>query len=69
MNYLEKFGILSRNQYGNRKKKELVLAATSLSKQIEANWMSKVKTNCVFIDFRKAFDAVDHSVFFEGTEL
>ena len=39
-----------------------VQAATSLFKQIEANWRSKVKTNCVFVDFRKAFDAVDHSV-------
>ena len=63
MNFLEKFGILPENQYGFRKKKDFVLAATSLFKQIEAkNWKSKVKTKCVFVDFRKAFDAVDHSV-------
>ena len=34
-----------------------------LFKQMEANWRSKVKTNCVFVDFRNAIDAVDHSVF------
>ena len=55
-----KLGIFSKNQYGFRKK-DSVQAATSLFKQIEGNWRSKVKTNCVFVDFRKAFDAVDHS--------
>ena len=59
---LEKFGNLSETQNGFRKKKDSVQAATTLFKQIEANWRSKVKTNCVFVDFRKAFDAVDHSV-------
>ena len=62
MNYLEKLGIFSENQYGFRKKKVSVQAAISLFKQIAANWKSKVATNCVFVDFRKAFDAVDHSV-------
>ena len=62
MNYFEKFGILSESQYGFRKKKDSIQAATSHFKEIEANWRSKIKTNSVFIDFRKAFDAVDHSV-------
>ena len=62
MNYFEKFGILSENQYGFRKKKDSIQAATSLFKEIEANWRSKIKANSVFIDFREAFDAVDHSV-------
>ena len=62
MDYLEKFGILSENPYRFLKKKDSVQAATSPFKQIEANWKSKGKTNCVFVDFRKAFDAVDRSV-------
>ena len=47
-NYLEKTAILSKKQYGFRKKKDSAQAATSLLKQIEANWRSKVKTNSVF---------------------
>ena len=43
-------------------KKDSIQATTSLFKEIEANWRSKIKMNCVFIDFTKAFDAVDHSV-------
>ena len=62
MNYLEKFTILSKDQYGFRRKKDSVQAATSLYKIIEANFESKVKSNCIFVDFRKAFDSVDHDV-------
>ena len=62
MNYLEKFLILSDNQYGFRKKKDSIQAATFLWKQIQANWKAKMKTNCIFVDFRKAFDSVDHEV-------
>ena len=62
MNYLEKFSILSDNQYGFRKKKDSIQAATFLWKQIQANWKAKMKTNCFFVDFRKAFDSVDHEV-------
>ena len=62
MNYLEKFSLLADNQYGFRKKKNSIQAATSLYKTIEGNWESKVKTNCIFVDFRKAFDSVDHNI-------
>ena len=48
MNYLEKLGILSENQNGFRKKKDSVQAATSLFKQIEANWKSKKLKQTVF---------------------
>ena len=42
--------------------KDSVQAATSLYKIIEANFESKVKSNCIFVDFRKAIDSVDHDV-------
>ena len=62
MNYPDKFEILPENQFGSRKKKYSFQAATSLFKQIEANWRSKVKTDCVFVDLGKTFDAVNQSV-------
>ena len=54
--------MLSDNQYGFRKKKDSIQAATFLWKQIQENWRAKMNTNCICVDFRKAFDSVDHEV-------
>ena len=62
MNYLEKLSIHTDNQYGFTKKKDSIQAATFRWKQIQANWKAKMKTNSIFVDFRKAFDSVDHEV-------
>ena len=51
MSYLEKFSLLSENQYGFRKKKDSVQAATSLWKSIQANWEAKTKVVGIFLDF------------------
>ena len=51
MNYLEKFSILSENQYGFRKKKDCLQAATMLWKKIQSNWKSKVNTVCFHFGF------------------
>ena len=55
--YLEKFSLLTENQFGFRKKKDTVQAATLLWKTIQSNWATK--TNSMG-DFRKAFDTVHH---------
>ena len=44
------------------KKQDSIQAATFLWKQIQANWKAKMKTNCIFVDFRNAFDSVNHEV-------
>ena len=62
MNSLEKVSILSENQYGFKKKKGCLQAHTLLRKKIQSNWKSTVKTNCIFVDFKKAFDSVDHKL-------
>ena len=66
MKYFEKISILSDNQYGFRKKKDSIQGATFLWKPIQANWKAKMKTNCVFVDFRKAFDSVDYEVLLQN---
>ena len=58
--YLEKFSLLTEKQFGFRKKKDTVQAATLLWKTIQSNWATKTNSMSVFLDFRRAFDTVDH---------
>ena len=60
MNYLEKFSIFSENPYCFRKKERFLTSSYAVMEKIQSNWKSKVKTNGIFVDFKKAFDSVDH---------
>ena len=57
--YREKFSLLTENQFGFRKKKDTVQAATLLWKTVQSNWATKRNSMGVFLDFRKAFNTVD----------
>ena len=62
MNFLDKFNILSPNQFGFRPR---ISTADALLKFIDFqyNVLNDKKYSCnIFIDFRKAFDTVDHSI-------
>ena len=60
--YLEKHSLLTEYQFGFRKKKDTVQAATLLWKTIQSNWATKTLSMGVFLDFRKSFDTVAHEV-------
>ena len=60
--YLQQNKILSPYQSGFRKRHSTKFAALSFSDNIRRNMDQGQLTGAVFIDLRKAFDTVDHTV-------
>ena len=68
MRFLNKFGLLSDCQFGFQKGKSiehvLLDPHTTIVKAIERN----EKTACIFLDFAKAFNTVDHDILLSKLE-
>ena len=56
--YLDKYNILSDNQYGFRKGLSTSLAIFDVLKELYHNWNEKYFSGCVFVDFSRAFDTI-----------
>ena len=61
-NYLEDGGLLNNMQHGFRKNHSTIHSIAQLTGYINKKMDSSIPTLAVFIDFRKAFDCVQHSV-------
>ena len=60
--YLDVNNILSPNQYGFRKGLSTSMAIFDVLKSLYENWNDKVFSGCIFIDFSRAFDTIDHDI-------
>ena len=60
--FLDNSGVLYKSQYGFREKHSTQHALLDTVNQIQANMDRRLFTCGVFIDLRKAFDNVDHSI-------
>lgn len=60
--HLEKYKILSKNQYGFRKDLSTEDAIYELTKKIYSSIDKKKKCLAIFLDLRKAFDTVNHNL-------
>ena len=60
--YFEKHSILNNNQYGFRCRKSTTQAIMNLMQYLYSNIDSGKTVFSVFLDFRKAFDSVDHGI-------
>ena len=61
-NYLEGEALLSDAQYGFRKNRSTVHSAAQLINSVNKKLDAKTPTLAVYIDFKKAFDCVQHPV-------
>ena len=64
--YLTKYQLLQNCQFGFRSKRSKIDALINLIKKVCQDWNSNTtKTQCTFIDLKKAFDTVDHILLLE----
>ena len=67
--YLAKNNILADNQFGFRKGLSTSIAIFEVLKRLGEGWNDNMFSGCVFIDFSRAFDSIDHNILFSKLEL
>ena len=66
--FLDKFNIITKFQYGFQKNKSTEKAIVDLCEYLYENINKKYYSIAVFIDFKKAFDTVDHQILLNKLE-
>ena len=65
--YLTKYQLLQNSRFGFRSKRSTIDALITLIEEVRQDWYSNTtKTQCAFIDLKKAFDTVDHILLLEN---
>ena len=60
--FIDKYQLLSNSQYGFRSNMSTSLALIDLVEELSSNIDNKLFTVGVFIDLKKAFDTIDHTI-------
>ena len=67
VDYLEKFALLNKKQFGFQPRKSTTVAVLYLAEKIIGN-MDDNDTGAVFLDLAKAFYSISHEIFLKRTE-
>ena len=62
MSFVNKYGLLNESQFGFREGRDITQAAVKLTTTVVKAFHDKVYVCCFFLDLRKAFDTVDHTI-------
>ena len=62
LSFINKHNILSQHQYGFQSGKSTELAINSLLGNVNESFEEKKNNICIFLDFAKAFDTVNHQI-------
>ena len=68
VDFLEKNKILSNFQYGFQKNRSTSLAVVDVVSKITKTLENKKIPCCIFLDFAKAFDTIDHTILLKKLE-
>ena len=63
--FIEKNEILSKYQFGFQKNKSTEIAVSTIVSKISDAYEKKKSSYCIFLDFAKAFDTVNHDILLE----
>ena len=69
VHYLEINNLLSKNQYGFRRGYSTSFAIFDVLKTLHENWNDNLFSACVFVDFSRAFDSIDHKILLQKLKL
>ena len=65
VNYLEQNGLISANQHGCRSGRSTLTQFIAHVNDILVGWNNGFDLDCIYLDYAKAFDKVDHALFVE----
>ena len=68
ISFLEKYNVIFEHQFGFQKNKSTTLAIMDLYHKIIDSMENKKTPSCIFLDFAKAFDTVNHNILLNKLE-
>ena len=67
--FLESHQLLVKNQFGFRRGRSTPLALTQFTDEMLANMDNGLLNGVIFVEFKKAFDTVDHTILIHKLKL